>query len=293
MNSIFRGSATALVTPFKENGAVNYDKLEELIEEQILEGVDALVICGTTGEASALPDDEHVEVVRISVQASNKRVPIIAGMGSNDTMHGVRLAQSIEKVGADALLNVTPYYNKTTQKGLVKHFEITSKSSSLPVILYNVPSRTGLNINPETYYALAKVENIVAIKECNIHQVVETKKLCGDAYVHYSGEDGLVVPMLSLGAQGVISVLGNIDAKHMNQMTHAWFDENYTRALQLQVEKIDLIEALFSEVSPIPVKAAMNLMGKNVGPCRLPLCEMDKTKEAHVEDLLKKYELIS
>lgn len=288
---IFRGSATALVTPFHPDGRVNYQRLEELVEEQIQAGVDALVICGTTGEASALPDEEHVAVVRTAVQATSGRVPIIAGMGSNDTAHGVNLAKAVTAVGADALLNVTPYYNKTTQKGLIRHFEATAAASDLPVILYNVPSRTNLNINPETYYALAKVENIVAIKECNLSQVARTRQLCGNAYVHYSGEDGNVIPMMSLGGQGVITVLGNIIPEVMREMTHAWLDGRVKEASDLQVGLADLIGSLFCEVNPIPVKEAMNLLGKNVGPCRMPLAEMEEANISRLTASLKAYGL--
>ena len=272
---IFEGSATALVTPFKEDGGVDYRRLEELVEQQIKAGIDALVICGTTGEASALPDEEHVAVVRTAVQTASGRVPIIAGMGSNDTAHGVNLAKAVTAAGADALLNVTPYYNKTTQKGLIRHFQATAAASDLPVILYNVPSRTNLNIEPETYYALAKTENIVAIKECNLAQVPMTRYLCGDAYVHYSGEDGLVIPMMALGGKGVISVVGNILPEVMVAMTHAWLEGTTRAACDLQNGRAEVIAGRCCEVTPIPVKAAMKLLGNSAGPCRMPLAEME------------------
>lgn len=286
---IFKGCATALVTPFYEDGRINYKRLEELVEEQIKAGIDALVICGTTGEASALPDEEHVAVVRTAVQTASGRVPIIAGMGSNDTAHGVNLAKAVTAAGADALLNVTPYYNKTTQKGLIRHFEATAAASDLPVILYNVPSRTNLNINPETYYELAKVENIVAIKECNLAQVPRTRQLCGNAYVHYSGEDGLVIPMMSLGAAGVISVVSNILPEVMCTMTHAFLEGRVKEAGDLQIGLADLIGSLFCEVNPIPVKAAMKMMGKSAGPCRMPLAEMEEQNRERLAKSLLDY----
>lgn len=288
---IFKGSATALVTPFLPDGRVDYKRLEELVDEQIKAGTDALVICGTTGEASALPDEEHVAVVRTAVQTTSGRVPVIAGMGSNDTAHGINLAKAVTAVGADALLNVTPYYNKTTQKGLIRHFKATAAASDLPVILYNVPSRTNLNINPETYYALAKVENIVAIKECNLAQVARTRQLCGDAYVHYSGEDGLVIPMMSLGGMGVISVIANILPEVTRAMTHAWLEGRVKEASDLQIGMADLIGSLFCEVNPIPVKAAMELLGRSAGPCRMPLAEMEEQNLRRLADSLRRYGL--
>ncbi len=290
---LFRGSATALVTPFKEDGAIDFDRLEELVDWQINVGVDALIICGTTGEASTMPDPEHVSVVRTAVQAASGRVPIIAGMGSNDTVHGINLAKGVTAAGADGLLNVTPYYNKTTQKGLVKHFEATAAASDLPMILYNVPSRTSLNIDPETYYELAKVETIVGIKECNIHQVARTRQLCGDAYIHYSGEDPLVIPMMSLGGQGVISVAGNIVPEVMRDLTHSWLDGDITKAAQLQIGLSDLISAIFCEVNPIPVKEAMTLMGIGAGPCRLPLVSITEKNQERLKKSLADYGLIT
>ncbi len=288
---LFRGSATALVTPFKEDGAVDFGRLEELVNWQIEAGVDALVICGTTGEASTMPDAEHVSVVRTAVAAASGRVPIIAGMGSNDTVHGINLAKGVTAAGADALLNVTPYYNKTTQAGLVKHFEATAAASDLPMILYNVPSRTNLNIDPETYYELARVETIIGIKECNLNQVGRTRQLCGDAYLHYSGEDALVVPMMSLGGQGVITVAGNIIPEVMREMTHSWFDGDTARAAKLQIEMSDLLGALFCEVNPIPVKEAMTLLGNSAGPCRLPLVHLSEKNLPRLRKSLQAYGL--
>lgn len=277
VRGLFQGVGTALVTPFNDDMSVNYNKVEELVDWQIEQGVDALIICGTTGEASALPDDEHIQVVKTAVKAASGRVPIIAGSGSNDTIHGINLAKALTKAGANALLSVTPYYNKTNQDGLVKHFEANAAASDLPLILYNVPSRTNVNIAPETYYKLAKIENILAIKECNLNQIAKTRQLCGDAYIHYSGEDGLITPSLALGAKGVISVLSNIMPKEVHSICQCWFDGKIEQAISDQISKSRIIELLFSDVSPMPVKFALNFLGHNVGPCRLPLSEISES----------------
>lgn len=277
VRGLFQGVGTALVTPFNDDMSVNYNKVEELVDWQIEQGVDALIICGTTGEASALPDDEHIQVVKTAVKAASGRVPIIAGSGSNDTIHGINLAKALTKAGANALLSVTPYYNKTNQDGLIKHFEANAAASDLPLILYNVPSRTNVNIAPETYYKLAKIENILAIKECNLNQIAKTRQLCGDAYIHYSGEDGLITPSLALGAKGVISVLSNIMPKEVHSICQYWFDGNIEQAISDQISKSRIIELLFSDVSPMPVKFALNFLGHNVGPCRLPLSEISES----------------
>lgn len=284
---LFKGAATALVTPFHEDFTVNYNKLEELVDWQINQGIDALVISGTTGEASTLPDPEHIEVVRVAVKTASGRVPIIAGAGSNDTEHAKALAKSLTSAGADALLCVSPYYNKTNQDGLIKHFEASAYASDLPIILYNVPSRTSMNINPETYYALAKVENILAIKECNIQQVPLTRAMCGESYVHYSGEDGMVLPVLSLGGQGVISVTSNILPKDFTQLCHLWFDEKVNEAQGIQIQLSRLIHVLFSDVSPIPIKVAMNELGFAVGPCRRPLGEISEALAEDIREVLR------
>ena len=269
---VFKGSCVAIVTPFTEDG-VNYEKLGELIEFQISEGTDAIVICGTTGEASTMPDDEHKEVIKYCVDKVYGRIPVIAGTGSYDTRHAIELSKFAQDAGADAILTVAPYYNKTSQKGLYEHFKAIAQSISIPVILYNVPSRTNLNINPETVKALSEIENIVGIKECNFNQVAEIMSLCGENIAVYSGEDGLVVPLMSLGGLGVISVMANIIPAKTKEMTHKFLRGDIEGSRKIQIELIDLIKALFSDVSPMPVKAAMNLMGMNVGKCRMPLVE--------------------
>lgn len=269
---VFKGSCVAIVTPFTKDG-VNYEKLGELIEFQISEGTDAIVICGTTGEASTMPDDEHKEVIKYCVDKVYGRIPVIAGTGSNDTRHAIELSKFAQDAGADAILTVAPYYNKTSQKGLYEHFKAIAQSISIPVILYNVPSRTNLNINPETVKALSEIENIVGIKECNFNQVAEIMSLCGENIAVYSGEDGLVVPLMSLGGLGVISVMANIIPAKTKEMTHKFLRGDIEGSRKIQIELIDLIKALFSDVSPMPVKAAMNLMGMNVGKCRMPLVE--------------------
>ena len=285
--TIFTGAAVALVTPFFEDGTVNYNKLAELIEFQIANNTDAIVACGTTGEASTLTDDEHKEVIRFTVEKVAGRIPVIAGTGSNDTAYSLELSQYAKEVGADAHLQVTPYYNKTTQKGLIKHFEYVADRVDLPMILYNVPGRTGMNILPETYGALCKHPNIVAAKEANgdVAALVKTMDICGDELDIYSGDDGLIVPMMSLGAKGVISVLSNIKPKETHEICQLFMDGKIAESAKMQKAYNNLINALFIETNPIPVKTAMNVMGFGVGECRLPLCEMG---EANLEKL-KKY----
>lgn len=285
--TIFTGAAVALVTPFLEDGSVNYKKLEELIEYQIANNTDAIVACGTTGEASTLTDDEHKDVIRFTVEKVAGRIPVIAGTGSNDTAYSLELSQFAKEVGADAHLQVTPYYNKTTQKGLIKHFEYVADRVDLPMILYNVPGRTGMNILPETYGELCKHPNIVAAKEANgdVAALVKTMDICGDELDIYSGDDGLIVPMMSLGAKGVISVLSNIRPKETHEICQLFMDGKISESAKMQKAYNNLINALFIETNPIPVKTAMNVLGMNVGECRLPLCEMG---EANLEKL-KKY----
>lgn len=275
--SIFKGAATALVTPMNQDGSVNYKKLEKLVNEQIEAGIDALVICGTTGEKSTLRYDEHLKVIECAAKATAKRVPLIAGTGSNDTVYSVELCDDAEKMGADAFLMVTPYYNKTSQEGLVAHYNYIADRVNKPIILYNVPSRTGVSIKPETYQKLSKHPNIVATKEANgdIASVAKTRYLCGDDLVIYSGNDDQIVPMMSLGAQGVISVLSNILPTKTHQMCAEYLNGNCNEASAMQIKYSGLIEALFCDVNPIPVKQAMNLLGMNVGPCRLPLYPMN------------------
>lgn len=270
---IFTGAATALVTPMNQDGSVNYNKLEELVDWQINAGIDALVICGTTGEKSTLRYNEHVKVIEVAAKTAAKRVPIIAGTGSNDTVYSVELCDDAEKVGADAFLMVAPYYNKTSQAGLVAHYNYIADRVGKPIILYNVPSRTGVAIKPETYKELSKHKNIVAVKEANgdISSVAKTRYLCGDELEIYSGNDDQVIPMMSLGGIGVISVLSNILPAETHKMCMDYLKGDYIAAGEAQVKYAGLIEALFSDVNPIPVKAAMNILGFDVGPCRLPL----------------------
>lgn len=288
---IFTGSGVAIVTPFTEDG-VDYAKLEELIEFQVREGTDALVICGTTGEASTMPDEEHKAVIRYAVQKVNGRIPVIAGAGSNDTRHAVELSRFAQEVGADAILSVTPYYNKTTQRGLFEHFKAIATSIHIPVILYNVPSRTNLNINPETLQDLSQIDNIVAVKECNLSQVGEVINLCGEAFTIYSGNDEQVLPMMALGAKGVISVMANIIPADTHRMAAAYLEGDIQTSRKLQLATLNLIKALFIEVSPIPVKAAMNLMGMQVGQCRMPLVDISEKNLEILRNAMKSYGLL-
>jgi 4-hydroxy-tetrahydrodipicolinate synthase len=288
---IFTGAGVAIVTPFTEDG-VNFEKLGELIEVQIKEGTDALIICGTTGEASTMPDDEHKKVIKFAVDKVNKRIPVIAGTGSNDTKHAISLSKYAEEVGADAILSVTPYYNKTSQKGLYRHFKDIAESIKIPVVLYNVPGRTNLNIAPGTVKELSEIDNIVAIKECNINQVAEIINICKEDFTVYSGNDDLTVPMLSLGGKGVISVMANIIPKETHDMVNNYLEGNIEEARKLQLKYIDLIKALFMDVSPMPLKAAMNLMGMDVGKCRLPLVDLEEEQLESLKNVLIKYNLI-
>jgi 4-hydroxy-tetrahydrodipicolinate synthase len=288
---IFTGSGVAIVTPFTEDG-IDYEKLGELIEFQIKEKTDAIVICGTTGEASTMPDDEHVDVIAYTVKKVNGRIPVIAGAGSNDTKHAINLSKRAEQAGADALLSVTPYYNKTTQRGLYEHFKAIAENISIPMILYNVPSRTNLNINPDTIKQLSEIDNIVGIKECNLNQVAEVMNLCGDDFTIYSGEDGLVVPLMSLGGKGVISVLANIIPKDTHDMAAGYLKGDVEGSRKLQLKVAELVKALFIEVSPIPIKEAMNLMGMNIGKCRMPLVDMSEANRQLLIKAMKNYKLI-
>lgn len=283
--SIFTGAGVAIITPMKDNGDVNYEKLGELLEEQIAGGTDAVIICGTTGESATLTMEEHVEVIRYAVDKVAGRLPVIAGTGSNCTATAIFLSQEAEKAGADALLLVTPYYNKATQKGLIAHYTAVAHAVSLPIILYNVPSRTGCNILPETAVELAKnVENIVAIKEAsgNISQAARLMHLADGCIDLYSGNDDQIVPLLSLGGKGVISVLSNIAPKETHDIVSLYMEGKTEESCALQLKAIPLIDQLFCEVNPIPVKKALNLMGKEVGPLRGPLSEME---EAHAKKL--------
>lgn len=283
--TIFTGSGVAIVTPFDKNGEVDYKALEKLLDFHVENSTDAIVICGTTGEAAAMSEKEHIDVIAHTVKYINKRIPVVAGTGSNDTAFGIELSKEAERVGADGLLTVTPYYNKTTQKGLVKHFTAIADSVNLPIILYNVPSRTGLNITPATLLELSKVDNIVGIKEAsgNISQTAKMASLCPDIDI-YSGDDEMTVPVLSLGGKGVISVLANVAPKETHDMVYKFLEGDTKGALKLQLNAIELIDALFIEVNPIPVKAALKLMGLDTGVLRLPLCEID---DSHLEILKK------
>ena len=285
---IFTGSAPALVTPMNEDLSVNYERLISLIEEQINGGSDAIVVCGTTGESATLNHQEHVNVIQTAVKAANGRVPIIAGTGSNDTAYAVELSKEAEQLGVDGLLMVTPYYNKASQAGLVKHYNYVADRVNTPIILYNVPSRTGTNIKPETYKELAKHPNIVAAKEANgdIASVARTAFLCGDELNIYSGNDDQIVPILSLGGCGIISVLSNIAPRVPHDMCAKFFAGDIEGAKKLQIEYITLIDALFADVNPIPVKEAMNILGMNVGGLRLPLVSPnDNVKQLLISEM--------
>ncbi len=291
---IFEGCATALITPMNEDGSVNFETLAELVDSQIKGGVDALVICGTTGESATLSGEEHIKVIEAAVKAADHRVPIIAGTGSNDTQFALEISKEAIKVGADALLMVTPYYNKTSQRGLIKHYTYIADRVDVPIILYNVPSRTGVNIKPETYFELSKHKNIVAAKEANgdISSLIKTIALCGDDLAIYSGNDDQIVPIMSLGGKGVISVLSNVLPKETHDITAACLEGDFKKGTELAVKYLDLANALFMDVNPIPVKEAMNLIGLEVGPCRMPLTEMDEKQVAALTEELKKVNLL-
>ena len=276
--AIFKGAASALVTPFTEDYKVDFDKLEELVDDQIENGVDAIVVCGTTGEASTLTIEEHLECIKVVTSRAKKRVPIIAGTGSNNTNTSIYTSTQSQKIGVDGLLSVTPYYNKATQNGLYEHYSTIASKVDLPIILYNVPSRTGCNILPETVARLVNdVDNIVGIKEAsgNISQVAEVMNRTDGKIDLYSGNDDQVVPVLSLGGIGVISVMANLSPKVMHDMVYKYFEGKHEESLALQMKYLDVIHSLFCEVNPIPVKAAMNLMGYDIGGLRLPLTRME------------------
>lgn len=281
-NTIFTGAGVAIVTPMNADGSINFDKLGELIEWQIAEGTDAIIICGTTGESSTMGDDEHVEAIRYAIEKVNHRIPVIAGTGSNHTEYAVGLSKKAEELGADAVLLVTPYYNKTSQKGLIVHYTTIANAINIPIILYNVPSRTGVNITPETLKELSKVKNIVAVKEAsgNISQIARVAALCGDELDIYSGNDDQIVPIMALGGKGVISVLSNVMPKETHEITQLCLENKYPEANAKMNKLLDLANSngLFCDVNPIPVKEALNLMGWDVGECRLPLVKMDDAK---------------
>lgn len=290
---IFKGCGTALATPFDESG-INFKVFEEMIESQIENGVDALIVCGTTGESSTMTEKERKDAIKFVVDIAKKRVPVIAGTGSNNTAQAMAMCKYAEEVGADACLVVTPYYNKTTQGGLVAHYSAVASSTKLPIILYSVASRTGVNILPETCLELSKISNIVAIKEAsgNISQIAKITELCGDNLHIYSGNDDQVIPILSLGGLGVISVLSNVAPKYTHDMCINYFDGKHDEALKMQLDALNLISSLFSEVNPIPVKYALNLMGYDFGKPRLPLVELTDKNKVVLENEMKKMRLI-
>ena len=288
--TIFKGCGTAIITPFTKDG-VNFEEFRKMIEFQIKEGIDAIIVCGTTGESSTMTTEEKKETIKFAIDVAKKRIPIIAGTGSNSTKSAVEMSKFAESVGADAVLIVTPYYNKTTQAGLIEHYKTIANSISIPVIMYNVPSRTGLNISPATCLELSKIDNIVAIKEAsgNISQVAEIANLCRENLAIYSGNDDQVLPILSLGGLGVISVLSNIIPKDVHNMTQSFFDGDIATATKLQLDTLKLTSALFSEVNPIPVKAACNMIGFNSGIPRLPLIEMSESGKEKLKNEMINY----
>ena len=291
--SIFQGSAVAIVTPFDESG-INFKELETLLEWHIKEGTDAIVICGTTGEAPTMTEKEKKDTIKFTVDVINKRIPVIAGTGSNNTDSAISMSKYAESVGVDGLLVITPYYNKTTQKGLVKHFSAINDEVNTPIILYNVPGRTGVNISPNTLVELSKLSNVVGIKEAsgNISQVIQMKALCRDSIDIYSGNDDQIVSIMALGGKGVISVLANIIPSKVHEIADKCLNNNFKEALDIQLDTLSLANTLFIEPNPIPVKTAMNLMGFEVGGLRLPLCEMDNKNEDLLKAVLKDNKLM-
>lgn len=293
--AIFTGAGVAIITPFNEQLEVNYEKLGEIIEEQIQGKTDAIVICGTTGEASTLTHEEHLEAIKHTVKITAKRVPVIAGTGSNCTKTAIYLSQEAEKAGADGLLLVSPYYNKATQKGLIAHFTAIANAVSIPIILYNIPGRAGCNIDPETIVALAKnVENIVGVKEAsgNIGQITKMMALADGCVDLYSGNDDQIVPLLSLGGKGVISVLSNVAPKETHDIVELYLQGDVSKSRDLQLRAMPVINDLFCEVNPIPVKAAMNLQGKNVGSLRLPLTEMEVENQERLAKHMREFGIL-
>ena len=293
--AIFKGAGVAIVTPMKENLEINYDKLDEILEEQIAEGTDAIIICGTTGESATMTEEEHSEAIRFTVERVKHRIPVIAGTGSNCTRTAVELSKEAEKDGADGLLLVTPYYNKATQNGLIAHYTQICSEVNLPAILYNVPSRTGCNIQPQTLAQLVKnVDNIVGVKEAsgNIGAVAQIMHLCDGNIDLYSGNDDQVVPLLSLGGIGVISVLSNIAPAYVHDMVYRYLSGDVEGSCKMQLDALPMCDALFCEVNPIPVKAALNLMGKEVGPLRAPLTEIEPAHKDVLEKAMKDFGLL-
>ncbi len=293
--AIFKGAGVAIATPFKENGEVNYEEFERLIEFQIENGTDAIIVCGTTGEAATMSEEEHMDVVKFCIDKVAKRIPVIAGTGSNCTETAVKLSKLAEEYGADGLLLVTPYYNKATQGGLIAHFSAVAKEVNIPIILYNVPSRTGCNILPETAVKLAReYKNIVGIKDAtgNISQTTKMMQLAEGCIDLYSGDDDQIVPIMSIGGLGVISVLSNIAPRQTHEICQKCLDGDYAAARELQFKAFPLVKALFSEVNPIPVKSALKMVGFAAGPLRLPLTEMEPENQEKLRTEMKKFGLI-
>ena len=293
--AIFEGAGVALVTPMREDGSIHYEKLRELVEFQIAGGTDAIIVCGTTGEASAMTHEEHIETVRFVCEVTNHRIPVIAGTGSNWTETAIYLSKEAEAAGADGLLLVSPYYNKATQKGLIAHFTAVAEAVTLPIILYNIPGRTGVNIAPQTIATLCRnVKNIVGVKEAsgNFSNIATLMSMAGDCVDLYSGNDDQIVPLLALGGKGVISVLSNVAPKKAHDICASYFKGDVKESCRLQLEAIPLVTELFSEVNPIPVKAALNLMGREAGPLRLPLTEMEPEHLTKLKKAMGDYGLI-
>ena len=293
--AIFEGAGVAIITPMNDDFSINFEKLGEIIDDQIKNGTDAIIICGTTGESSAMSHEEHIEAIKYAVEKTNHRVPVIAGSGSNSTAEAIHISKAAEEVGADGLLCVTPYYNKCTQNGLYQYYKDISDSVNIPIIMYNVPSRTGVNILPETAVGIAKeVKNVVAIKEAsgNISQVAKLASLADGCLDIYSGNDDQIIPLLSLGGKGVISVLSNVAPRQTHDMVRAYLDGDVAKASKMQLESIDLIGALFCEVNPIPVKAAMNILGWQSGPVRRPLTEMEDANKERLTKAMKDYGIL-
>ena len=291
---IFTGAGVAIITPFTSDGKVNYPALKKILEYQIANSTDCIVICGTTGESATLSHEEHTEVIKYAVDVVAGRIPVIAGTGSNDTAYALNLSNEAEKAGVDGLLMVTPYYNKASQEGLIKHFTYVADRVSTPIILYNVPSRTGCEIKPETYAELSKHKNIYAAKEAtgNLSSIAKTISLCSDDFAVYSGNDDQITPIMSLGGKGVISVLSNVMPQEAHDIAAAALDGDFKKSAELQLKYLELCNALFMDVNPIPVKVAMRMMGFDVGPLRLPLCDMSEEKTEHLRKVLAKYGLI-
>lgn len=291
---IFTGAGVAIITPFTADGKVNEKVLAEIIEYQIAHSTDAIVICGTTGESATLDHNEHTQAIKVAVDVTAGRIPVIAGTGSNDTAYALKLSNDAEKLGVDGLLMVTPYYNKASQEGLIKHFNYVADRVSTPIILYNVPSRTGCEIKPETYAELAKHKMIYAAKEAtgNLSSIAKTISLVPQDFAIYSGNDDQITPIMSLGGKGVISVLSNILPQVAHDIAQTALDGDFKKSAELQLKYLELCNAMFMDVNPIPVKAAMRLMGIDVGPLRLPLCDMTPANTEKLKSVLQKYELI-